>query len=170
MNLAQRVHLTFRFDHSHYLYNNLSYSITILKSVGSIFNSNWIFFLFRSGSELKLSPEMPVLKPETKLIDQNKAVSQKSDGDASNIHLEENLETKEKLNDKIFRRLRERKFEDKSSHFAASVRKKKSRKGKEKSEIEFAIKSHKKKKLRLSNKFTPIKRKLRKNFKFYNEQ
>ena len=113
---------------------------------------------------------MPVLKPETKLIDQNKAVSQKSDGDASNIHLEENLETKEKLNDKTFRRLRERKFEDKSSHFAASVRKKKSRKGKEKSEIEFAIKSHKKKKLRLSNKFTPIKRKLRKNFKFYNEQ
>ena len=128
------------------------------------------YFLFRSGSELKLSPEMPVLKPETKLIDQNKAVSQKSDGDASNIHLEENSETKEKLNDKTFRRLRERKFEDKSSHFAASVRKKKSRKGKEKSEIEFAIKSHKKKKLRLSNKFTPIKRKLRKNFKFYNEQ
>ena len=114
---------------------------------------------------------MPVLKPETKMVDQNIAGGGGGGhGDASIIHLEENPETKEKFNDKTFRRLRERKFEDKSSHFAASARKKKSRKAKEKSEIEFAIKSHKKKKLRLSNKFTPIKRKLRKNFKFYNEQ
>ena len=47
-----------------------------------------------------------------------------------------------------------------------------SKKGKEKSEIEFAIKNHKKAKLKSGNKFTPLRRKLRarKNFKYFNEQ
>ena len=70
---------------------------------------------------------------------------------------------------------RERKLEDKSpSHNAATRRGKKLRKGNRKSEVEFAIKSCKKKKLKqkLCNKFNSspaLTRKVRKS-RFYNEQ
>ena len=65
----------------------------------------------------------------------------------------------------------ERKLEDKSpSHNAATRRGKKLRNGNRKSEVEFAIKSSKKKKLKVCNKFSPaVIRKVRKS-KFYNEQ
>ena len=80
---------------------------------------------------------------------------------------------KQKINGKTLKLLQERKLEDKSSSRLAApvaqMRKKKSARVLEKSEIEFAIKSQKTQQ-RMNRKSTPIKRKLRKNFKFYNEQ
>ena len=59
-----------------------------------------------------------------------------------------------------------------SSQVLPKLRKVGSKKAKEKSEIEFAIKNHKKAKLKSGNKFTPLRRRLRarKNFKYFNEQ
>jgi len=115
------------------------------------------------------SPEMPLLMPE--LIKRNAPIRHPDGADTNTLR----SSSKQKLNGRALQFIRKRKLKEESfSHFAAGHKKKKSGKvqqrGQGKSEIEFAIKSHKKNKFKMNNKFTPIKRKLRKNFKFYNEQ
>merc|ERR1712029_288329 len=116
------------------------------------------------------SPEMPLLMPE--LIKRNAPIRHPDGADTNTLR----SSSKQKLNGRALQFIQERKLKEKSfSHFAAGHKKKKSGKvqlqrGQGKSEIEFAIKSHKKSKFKMNNKFIPIKRKLRKNFKFYNEQ
>ena len=112
---------------------------------------------------------MPSLEPQLE-------VSKRSDGACSSLRRMRNpprgreLMSERKLEKETADWPRERKLEDKSpSHNAATRRGKKFRKGNRKSEVEFAIKSSKKKKLKLCNKFSPIIRKVRKS-KFYNEQ
>merc|ERR1719480_432413 len=114
---------------------------------------------------------MPTLEP------QQLAISKRSEGTGPSLRRTRNqprgreLTSERKLEEETTDRPRERKLEDKSpSHKAATRRGKKLRNGNRKSEVEFAIKSSKKKKLKLCNKFSPaVIRKVRKS-KFYNEQ
>lgn len=112
---------------------------------------------------------MPTLEP------QQSAISMSSEGPAlrrmRNPPRGRELTSERKLEEETTDPPRERKLEDKSpSHNAATRRGKKLRNGNRKSEVEFAIKSSKKQKLKLCNKFSPaVIRKVRKS-KFYNEQ
>ena len=129
-----------------------------------------VFFLFRNQAG-RLSPKMPTLEPQL-------AISKSSEGTGPSLRRTRNpprgreLTSERKLEEETTDRPRERKLEDKSPyHNAATRRGKKLRNGNRKSEVEFAIKSSKKKKLKLCNKFSSpaVIRKVRKS-KFYNEQ
>ena len=138
--------------------------------------NNCFFYSLFSNQAGRSSPEMQRLEPQQGIRSSLENAGPPSLRRMRNLPKGRELTSERKVEEETADLPRERKLEDKSpSHNAATRRGKKLRKGNRKSEVEFAIKSCKKKKPKLKqlcNKFNSspaLTRKVRKS-RFYNEQ
>ena len=140
-------------------------------------NNCFFYSLFRNQAG-RLSPEMPKLEPQQEISNNSlENAGPPSLRRMKNSPSGRELTSERRVEEETADLPQERKLEDKSpSHNAATRRGKKLRKGNRASEVEFAIKSCKKKQKKLKqlcNKFSSspalLTRKVRKS-RFYNEQ